>query len=463
MIRSYKKARHAAPSDKMSSLKKFTAVTVVGIAAAVSVMSAASDGKTAYITDGDQTYTVAADSNDINDVLAEAGITLLSGDETFVTEQSGDSISIDVKRAFSVTITADGKESKMKLTGGTVGQALEKAGVKTTVNDFITPAADTVLAEDTEIKVARGIKLYLEKKSGSELVYVPEGTMKAALETVGCELCAEGNGKINNNTKVENGMTVYVDEVLYRTTFKNVSVEPEVVEEKCSDLPKGEKTVKQEGKSGKAETSYKEKYVNGELVEKKEDKTVVMSSPVDTIVLVGTKTEKTAAKSGKTADSSDTDTDKAESKPEKTESKVESKPEEKAESAVEETSAEADESSEPENNDGENAQETAEETGEITYSSVITGICTAYTEPGGVTATGTAPRVGTVAVNPAVIPYGTRLYIESADGSFVYGYAIAEDTGSACMAGDIVVDLYMNSEAECSDFGRRELNIYIVE
>lgn len=36
---------------------------------------------------------------------------------------------------------------------------------------------------------------------------------------------------------------------------------------------------------------------------------------------------------------------------------------------------------------------------------------------------------GTVAVNPNVIPYGSLMYITSADGRFVYGYAYAADTG----------------------------------
>ena len=49
---------------------------------------------------------------------------------------------------------------------------------------------------------------------------------------------------------------------------------------------------------------------------------------------------------------------------------------------------------------------------------------TAYTG-GGITATGAPAAVGRVAVNPNVIPYGTKLYIASPDGSIVYGYAIA--------------------------------------
>ena len=94
---------------------------------------------------------------------------------------------------------------------------------------------------------------------------------------------------------------------------------------------------------------------------------------------------------------------------------------------------------------------------------MIVGSCTAYTELDGITAIGTAPRVGVVAVNPNVIPYGTRLYICSADGSYVYGYAVAEDTGSAAMAGDIIVDLYMDTEEECVAFGRQNLCVYILD
>ena len=49
---------------------------------------------------------------------------------------------------------------------------------------------------------------------------------------------------------------------------------------------------------------------------------------------------------------------------------------------------------------------------------------------------------GTVAVNPNVIPYGDLMYITSADGRFVYGYAYAADTGTAMMTGSAFIDLY---------------------
>lgn len=449
MITSYKKAKHAAPSDTMASLKKFTIVAVIGLAAAVSVMTAASDGKTAYINDEGTIYTVAADSNNIGDILSEAGVTLYTGDETVVTEETGDKINIDVKRAFTVVIDADDRETMLRLTGGTVGEALEKAGVRVSPNDFVEPAANTELAEGMQIDVRRGVKLYLEKNGETELVYVPEGTVKDALKSVGCELCSEGNGKIKPDSAVTSGMKVCVDEVLYRTTFKTEKIEPDVIKESCDTMPVGKTVVKQEGKQGKIETSYKEKYVNGQLVEKTEDSKTVVTKTVSRIVLVGTKG---AFASGEAEQEQDED---ERSEFEEIAEEI-AEPEEKTEI-----------NSEPETEIGEDSdveREVVVKSGEdFSCSEVISGVCTAYNEIDGITAIGTTPQVGTVAVDPNVIPYGTRLYICSSDGSFVYGYAVAEDTGDACMAGDIVVDLYMDSEEECNEFGRQTLDIYILD
>lgn len=456
MITSYKKARHAAPSEGLSSFKKFTVVAVIGLAAAVSVMSAASEGKTAYISDGGTTYTVAADSADVNSVLFDAGIRLCDGDETIVTEESGRKLSISIIRAFPVSITADGETTVLNITGGTVAEVLKKAGVETSANDFVTPSCDTKLTGSTEIRVSRGVKLYLNKPHKSELVYVPEGTVENALKAVGCELSSEGNKDIKKDSKVESGMTLTVNEVFYRTTFITEKVDPEVVEEKSGDLPEGKTEVKQEGKQGRVETAFKEKYINGELVEKKEDKKTVLSTPVDKIVLVGTKKLPQKSASANLDTDTQTDSDKTESAVSETASDIGIKDEIKIEIDSDIIKQDDEVSVAP-------VSANIASDGVPAYSSMISGVCTAYYEADGITATGTIPKVGTVAVNPNVIPYGTRLYIASEDGSYVYGYAIAEDTGGACMAGDIVVDLYMNSEADCNEFGRRTLNIYILD
>ena len=69
-------------------------------------------------------------------------------------------------------------------------------------------------------------------------------------------------------------------------------------------------------------------------------------------------------------------------------------------------------------------------------------------------------RYGVIAVDPRVIPLGTKLYIESPDGSYTYGEAIAEDTGGAIKGNKI--DLFFPSYEECMRFGRRTMTVYIL-
>lgn len=96
------------------------------------------------------------------------------------------------------------------------------------------------------------------------------------------------------------------------------------------------------------------------------------------------------------------------------------------------------------------------------YTRIVSGKSTAYSaRPGARTASGRYAVVGTVAVNPNVIPYGSELYIVSHDG-LVYGYAIAADTGSAMMEGIAVVDLFMASYQDCCRWGAHYVDIYVL-
>ena len=73
---------------------------------------------------------------------------------------------------------------------------------------------------------------------------------------------------------------------------------------------------------------------------------------------------------------------------------------------------------------------------------------------------GTKCRVGAIAVDPTVIPYGTRMYIVTNDGKYIYGIATAEDCGSAIKGKR--VDLYFDTVAECDRFGIRGCTIYFL-
>ena len=100
----------------------------------------------------------------------------------------------------------------------------------------------------------------------------------------------------------------------------------------------------------------------------------------------------------------------------------------------------------------------------LTYSKVIDVEATAYSTEGWNskhTKSGTVARVGAIAVDPRVIPLGVQVYITCDDGkSWVYGKAVAEDTGGAIKGNKI--DLFFNTQRECINFGRQQAKVYVL-
>jgi 3D (Asp-Asp-Asp) domain-containing protein len=74
----------------------------------------------------------------------------------------------------------------------------------------------------------------------------------------------------------------------------------------------------------------------------------------------------------------------------------------------------------------------------------------------GITKSGTKAMPGhTLAVDPNIIPLGTKVYIEG------LGIYTAEDTGSAIKGNRI--DIFMGDHEQAINFGSHNLRIYILE
>ena len=95
------------------------------------------------------------------------------------------------------------------------------------------------------------------------------------------------------------------------------------------------------------------------------------------------------------------------------------------------------------------------------YSRMYTMSATGYTAKSGKGASRLGLYYGTVAVNPNLIPYGTKMYIASPDGKFVYGWAIATDTGSSLMENPNNIDLFYETYTESLLNGRITVNVYV--
>ncbi len=102
----------------------------------------------------------------------------------------------------------------------------------------------------------------------------------------------------------------------------------------------------------------------------------------------------------------------------------------------------------------------------MTYSKVMTCNSTAYYSGGDggaawTTAVGAKVGIGTIAVDPTVIPYYTKMFIQTSNGSRVYGMGTALDCGGAIKGN--IVDLWFPSFADCRSWGRRNVTVYILD
>lgn len=254
-------------------------------------------------------------------------------------------------------------------------------------------------------------------RQGSEetTVKLAKGTVADALALAGIE--TDGTQIVSpiSNTVINDDMTVTIKQVTYEEKTEVQKLEFKTIEKETDTLDAGETEVHQKGKNGEKQIIKEIKYIDGEKISEEVIETKTTKEPVDEIVYVGTKEDNSvsASASSGTASSGNTFTD----------------------------------------HNG----------ATVAFKQVISGSGTAYTAPAGaLTATGVAAYHGGVAVNPNIIPYGSKLYITSTDGSVVYGYATAVDTGGALMDGSAIVDCFYNSYDECVSFGRRNVNVYIL-
>ncbi len=394
----------------------FALATVIGVGSVVTVM--ATTGK-ATILDNGVSYRVNLTTTNTEELLEKANIEVGSND--IIERDDTNGVVIKIRREMDATVEADGAEQTVSVHyGDKVSDVIAEAGVVLDDNDAVNTDINGELTDNADIVVTRYHKVTVHDNGITQIVDVPEGTVANVLPVANITLGEEDTLSVAESEPVIDGMEVTVNRVTYatQTVTEDIPFETKVIE--TADLYKGETQVQTAGVNG-TKTAVKEcKFVNGQLVESTDVVVLSETAPVAEVKLVGTKAKPAAVTS------------------------------------VSSTSASAQTGATISGNTIVDANGNV-----LNVARVITGECTAYTG-GGITATGAPAAVGRVAVNPNVIPYGTKLYIASPDGSIVYGYAIASDTGGALMSGRVLVDLYYNTQGECINFGRRQMNVYIL-
>lgn len=242
-------------------------------------------------------------------------------------------------------------------------------------------------------------------------VAMTEGTVENALEKAGVTLADTDLINVSPYENAVSGMQVTINRVTYETVTEETAIPFEVETRQTNTMNKGKTVVTQVGKEGLQVATFRKTIVDGEVTLVEPLNTEVVAQPVAQKQTVGTSSKHIVSE------------------------------------IVPPEGFELDANGVP--------------TG---YSRVITGKATAYSSK--ITnvrgASGKRLQVGSVAVNPNIIPYGSKLYITSADGKYIYGYAIAADTGTALMDGRVLVDCFFGSYAESCRFGAKTVNVYVL-
>jgi uncharacterized protein YabE (DUF348 family)/3D (Asp-Asp-Asp) domain-containing protein len=322
------------------------------------------------IFDGDSLTVHQSYAEDAHIALAEAGISLNRDDYVYLPESVGGVVEIHIVRTNTVYLDVYGEELRLSTVGGTVGEALTRAGYAPGGQDVVEPDLATPIEGETAITVWR------------------------------------------RETRLE-------------TETEEIPFEIERLE-KPSLLIGKEETV-QEGEPGLKTYTYEVSLRNGVVTDRRRVAETVSLAPQNTVINYGTK--------------------KPTPPPAPASITIKSNP-----------------VLQP-YGDGVEGGSMVIPSGEtLYYKKVLNVSATAYTTEGytnKLTATGAVARVGIIAVDPRVIPLGTKVYVEIPGGQFFYGLAVCGDTGGAIKGN--IIDLFFNTTAECWKFGRRPAIVYILD
>ncbi|NFL86786.1 DUF348 domain-containing protein [Clostridium botulinum] len=301
----------------------------------------------------------------------------------------------------TLTISIDGKEENFVTYKWTVKDVLQDNGIELAEKDKVEPSLDSRVSEKELITIKKAIPVNIAFSDKVVTLETAENTIGDMLQTEsdvlkeqGVEFKEETDEVLPSlDAEIEQNLDVKIVKVETKDIVEKEEINFDTVVQKDSSLDSSVQQVKSEGTNGEKQITYKVIYKDGQEVAKEVKSTKVVAEPVNKIVVKGT--GNVYASRG---------------------------------------------------------------AGNITYKKKLSCVATAYSGHS-TTATGRRPvrnsnGLSTIAVDPSVIPLGSKVYVEG------YGYAIAADTGGAIKGN--IIDLYLDSSNECIKWGRRPVNLFIV-
>ncbi len=404
------------PASKLVAL-----IIAVAILCAGTAFAASPNGMyNVDVYDGSEITRVSTYRTDAEAVLKQADIEIAENDKLVLNDfVPGEDSTITIYRAAGIEYIDLNGNAESLIYAGTVSDFLAERGI--TLNEEILSSLPekTVLKDGMTLKLQNAQHVTVVADGNSIPLVMGAGTVAEALAQAGVSLDENDETVPSADTELYDGIEISVLRVEYQTRTEQKTVAFSKKTEKTNELYKGTSELAQKGENGLKEVTYQDKIVNGSLDSSTVTAETVLKEAVDQITKVGTKAKPVTVAALKNGGA-----------------------------AISELSVPA--GLEIENGVPKN------------YKSIVTGKAAAYTESKSAkTASGRPVQPGYIAVNPNQFPYGTELWIVSTDG-IVYGYCIAADTGGFINKGKFTVDLFMNTESECKQWGSRDVIIYVL-
>ena len=372
-----------------------------------------------YVVCDDEIVTVLSYTDNTELIIGRSGIKVGKDNNVILDYFNADvkESMIIITKPHDVLIYDEGKLKKIVTISGTVGDAVEKSGIKLKEGDKLSINKSVPVTESTRVDILRAFTVTLISDGRKQKLKTTECTVEEFLRKSGVRVSNDDIVLPKKTKKLTEKATVQVKRVTYKETEKTVAVKYKTKVEYDDGMYEEQVKVKRKGKNGQQINTYRKKYIDGKYDSTELIKTQVLKDPVAKIVVWGSKPSLYGGNVARQVISELTPPFKID----------------------------MDENNRP-----------------VNYKKKIVGKATAYCT-GTVTSTGRKAQPGVVAVDPREIPYGSKLYIVSSDNKYVYGYAIAGDTGGFIYNSNTVVDLYIRGYSEAKKFGRRTVEIYVLE
>jgi len=311
----------------------------------------------------------------------------------------------NMKKAISVIV--DGKAIQVTTLKSSVNQILKSNNIALGAKDQITVSLDSRVKDGDKIYIKKAVNVKVAV-DGKELnIQTAESTVGDMLKAENIVLSDEDRITPSKSDTLKSGLKVEITRVNTENLQEIKAINFATEFKSSSDLNEGTKKVIQKGKVGEKVITSAVVYENGKEVSRNLVSEKLKAEPVKEIIALGTTNVYSPSRGG-----------------------------------------------------------------DISYTKKLKVRATAYTAdynctgkgPGdpdlGITSTGKRARrnpsgYSTIAVDPRVIPLGTKLWVDG------YGLAIAEDIGGAIKGNKI--DLYYDSSGETWKWGSQNVDVYILK